>query len=174
MPNTNTFKEVGAVAYALLRAFLVSGGLYLASRKYQKLKVETHTPSTSPARKSGMGPENSVEAFKEFFRGNLRGTWDNAVFTVTPADTAVSFQQDGTAWVCSGAAGLLGGPTEFKWRQTGDYAIEVAEEGSDDWTALEYSFSKNEGRVSIFFDPAVEEAGWVYEFAYECLPFSGL
>ena len=177
MPNANTFREIGAIAYALLRAFFVSGGLYLASRKYRKPRVDTQAPSSSPVRKAETAvelPENSVEAFNEFFSGNLRGTWDNAVFTVTPVDTAVSFHPDGTAYVCAGAAGLLGGPTEFKWRQTGDYKIEVAEEGSGDWIALEYSFLKNEGRVSIFFDPVVEDAGWVYGFAYECLPFSGM
>jgi hypothetical protein len=120
-------------------------------------------------------PRNSVADYENRFRGKLGGHWDTAVFTVCPVDTAISFLADGTGAYCAGAGGMLGGDTDFKWRQVGDFEIELSlAEGEERWSKVTYSFFSSGQEIKIRFEPEDGAEEWIYEFAYDVLPLSSL
>jgi hypothetical protein len=123
-------------------------------------------------------PENTLEAYEATFRGRLCGRWSNAGFTSSPADTSVVFQSDGTAHYLSGAGGFLGGGSDFKWRQVGDFAIEVTQDG-EKWSAVTYFFTPGSAElwalfssddVHILFESSDDAEDWVGGICYVALP----
>lgn len=125
-------------------------------------------------------PENTVEAYEALFRGNLHGCWDNSVFTFSPADTSISFNPNGSGHCMAGADGMFSGGFDFKWRQVGDFEIEVSLDGSK-WSKITYGFYEgNAGlwaffasdNVHIMFDSVNEREEWLSPFCTQFLPLA--
>jgi hypothetical protein len=70
---------------------------------------------------------------------------------------------------------MMGGGFKFRWRQTGDFAIEVYQEETDsNWSKVDYAFENVEGKIIITFEASREAEDWVTGFTICELPLSGL
>lgn len=124
-------------------------------------------------------PDETVDAYNSLFSRNLHGCWDNAEVTFSPADTSLSFNRDGTAHCMNGAGGLLTGGFQFKWRQIGDFEIEVSADG-ETWSKVGYAFYMGvadlmyfpTNGVHICFEPVDSSDELLGEFCYTFLPLA--
>lgn len=79
----------------------------------------------------------TVKEFEDLYRARFGGGWTDTYFTLAPGDLYVGFHEDGTGFY---QHAYDGDDSDFRWRQVGDFLIEVTREGDMAWSRVAYRF----------------------------------